>query len=164
MNPWDRQDGETETAWRAFVVYRDAPARSLPRDPDGLKMAKSHAWVSRCRAWDAYWDEYRQEARKAAISEAETEMADLMLQASHALVKAGLHELEAIRRRQAMSPDGSAELMTAKDAQACVEKGAKLYLLLQGKPTERSEVQTQVKDLSLEELDAHIAKLERLGK
>lgn len=91
-------------------------------------------------------------------------MADLMLQSSHALVKAGLHELSAIQRRQAMSPDGSAELMTAKDAQACIEKGAKLYLLLQGKPTERSEVQTQIKDMSLEDLDAHIAKLERLGK
>lgn len=91
-------------------------------------------------------------------------MTDLMLQASHALVQAGLHELEAIRRRQAMSPDGSAELMSAKDAQACVEKGAKLYLLLQGKPTERSEVSTQVKDLSLEDIDAYLAKLNSLGK
>lgn len=164
MAVWDRQDGETETAWKAFVEYRDASARSLPRDPDSLKMAKSHAWVSRCRAWDAYWDEYRQEARKAAITQAEGEMADLMIQASHAMVKAGLQELEAIRKRQAMSPDGSAELMSAKDAQSCIEKGAKLYLLLQGKPTERSEVQTQIKDMSLEDLDAHIAKLERLGK
>lgn len=127
-------------------------------------MAKQYAWVSRCRAYDAYWDDYRQEARKDAIQAAEAEMASLMLRASHALVKAGLRELEAIQRRQDMSPDGSAELMSAKDASAAVEKGSKLWLLLQGKPTERSENVTQVKDLSLDEIDAAIAKLERLGK
>lgn len=164
MNPWDRQDGETETAWRAFVQYRDNPAAVLPRDPDGLKMAKQHAWVSRKRAYDQHWDEFRQEDLKARIERANEAFAAEALDTCHLMLQAAKQELAAIRKRQDNSPDGSAKLMSEKDAMAMAEKAIKTILLLQGKPTERSEVQTQVKDMSLEDLDRYIAQLDRATK
>jgi hypothetical protein len=127
-------------------------------------MAKSHAWVSRCRAYDKYWDEFRQEDLKARIERANEAFATEALETYFTMLQVAKQELEAVRRRQAMSPDASAKFMPEKDAALLAEKAVKGILLLQGKPTERSEVQTQIKDMSLSELDEHIAKLERLGK
>ena len=127
-------------------------------------MATSYAWVSRCRAYDEYWDKYAEEDRKARIERANAKFVDEALAGCYVMLQAGLQEIEALRKRQAMSPDKTAKLMSEKDSVLFVEKAIKNILLLQGKPTERSEVNTSVKDLSLEELDAHIAKLERLGK
>jgi len=164
MFAWDRQDGETETAWKAFVEYRDAPARRLPRDPDSLKMARQHAWVSRCRAYDQHWDEFRQEDLKARIERANEAFAAEALDTCYLMLSAAKQELSAIRKRQDNSPDGSAKLMSEKDAMAMAERAIKTILLLQGKPTERSEVTTDIRDMSLEDLEAKIAQLERLGK
>ncbi len=162
MDLWDRQDTETETAWRAFVAYRDTQGRHLPRDPDGLKMAKAHAWVSRCRAYDAYWDEYRQEDLKARIQRSNAAFVDEALDTCYTMLAIAKQELEALRKRQAMSPDGTAKLMPEKESAAMLERAIKTILLLQGKPTERSENVTQVKDMSLDEIEALLAKLDRL--
>lgn len=66
--PWERQPHETDTAWQAFVLYRDMPRRSL-RDlaaslapqRSGNEVATLHSlarfsskwhWPERCRLWD----------------------------------------------------------------------------------------------------------------
>ena len=69
--PWDRQDGETNRAYNAFLTYRNmGPIRSLPRAAEIFyrldKVSKTSAklkqfwrwssansWVARCEAWDA---------------------------------------------------------------------------------------------------------------
>lgn len=67
--PWERQPGETDAAWRAFVVYRDlGPDRTLleayrqrycketATNPAGhvTAWASAHRWVNRARSYDAY--------------------------------------------------------------------------------------------------------------
>jgi hypothetical protein len=66
--PWERQPRETDTAWQAFVLYRDLPRRSLRAlaasvapQRSGNEVATLHSlarysskwnWPERCRLWD----------------------------------------------------------------------------------------------------------------
>lgn len=70
LQEWDRQDGETDTAWQAFKTYRDlGPARSIAGACAELSKSRStlqawsgkNKWVVRARAWDRYADQQQQE-------------------------------------------------------------------------------------------------------
>ena len=66
MTAWDRQTGETNRAYAAFLLYRDmGPLRSLRKAADRFYNIKSESkqhqflrwstannWVARCEAWD----------------------------------------------------------------------------------------------------------------
>jgi hypothetical protein len=81
--PWDRQKGETEAAYRAFLAYRDlGSTRSLPKleaqraagKPRGgcgaisryEQWSADQHWVDRCRHWDNHL-----QAERDAIAAAE---------------------------------------------------------------------------------------------
>ena len=74
-SPWERQEGEGEKAYEAFLAYRDMGANRSVRAV-GQKLGKSSTqigkwssrwkWVERCRAWD---NQLQKEAKKTAASE-----------------------------------------------------------------------------------------------
>lgn len=90
--PWDRREGETPKAFRAFCIYRElGPSRSLaaayhryrlerdggeagekqgtdlPKAPSYFELwCSKHEWVRRTEAWDAHVD---REARDRAADE-----------------------------------------------------------------------------------------------
>lgn len=72
---WERQTGEGDKAWEAFVIYRDlGPDRSLrqvakrlERSPGYLEeLSRTKGWTERVAAWDAELD---RQARKAQVAE-----------------------------------------------------------------------------------------------
>ncbi len=74
-NLWDRQPGEGDEAWVAFVIYRDLGAdRTLKRVREELgksdtmveRWSSTHQWVYRSAEWDKHLD---QELQKATIKE-----------------------------------------------------------------------------------------------
>ena len=74
-NPWDRQPGEGDEAWEAFVIYRDIGVdRSIKivEQRTGKSHAiigrwsSAHKWVRRSAEWDKHID---QEQQKAIIQE-----------------------------------------------------------------------------------------------
>ena len=74
-NSWDRQPGEGDEAWEAFVIYRNMGAdRSIGRVRAKIgktnrifeKWCSSHKWVYRSAEWDKHID---QEQQKAIIRE-----------------------------------------------------------------------------------------------
>jgi hypothetical protein len=78
--PWDRDSGEGEEAWAAFLTYRDmGPDRTL--DAVGRRLGKSKVicerwssrwkWVARCEAWDSHLQ--RERDRVAAAEAAKWE-------------------------------------------------------------------------------------------
>lgn len=79
---WDIQEGESTRAYKAFEVYRDmGPQRSLAKVsqkhaktlPTLKDWSKTHDWVARASAWDAYQreivDQMRVQQRQALIDE-----------------------------------------------------------------------------------------------
>lgn len=77
--PWDRQKGESEAAYRAFLAYRDlGPGRTreaayattyghgggTKKAPAGqfTKWCDEHRWVDRCRHWDNHLQAERDRA------------------------------------------------------------------------------------------------------
>jgi hypothetical protein len=86
--PWDRQPGEGDKAWRAFCLYRDAElpggigerlqrrvtevmhpnARPTSgRSKEVCMWSARWRWVERARAFDAHLDKVKQEEFRAAI-------------------------------------------------------------------------------------------------
>ena len=93
-HPWDRQDGETDSAWTAFSCYRDlGAARSLDAAADAYYAAKgklrkssavpghiakwcrSNDWVERCREWDRHRDQILQKEFEGESARRGREMA-----------------------------------------------------------------------------------------
>lgn len=76
--PWERQAGEGDKAWAAFVAFRDlgprrtvvAALRSEGKNPGSLrrweKWASQFHWRERARAWDAEVDRRSREAQVQA--------------------------------------------------------------------------------------------------
>jgi hypothetical protein len=83
LQPWDRQSGERDRAWRAFTRYRDLGTgeRSLPRlasdmvgetpevdrKPESVqrqleRWSSRHSWRARVEAWDREQDRRAREA------------------------------------------------------------------------------------------------------
>ena len=66
-NVWDRQDGETNRAYHAFLCYRNMGAlrslrkaaekfygvKSTSKGHQFLRWSADNNWVARCEAWDA---------------------------------------------------------------------------------------------------------------
>lgn len=52
-NPWDRQPQETNKAWQAFMLYRDAPLDKRSHQLVATQLGKDRALISR---WSARWD------------------------------------------------------------------------------------------------------------
>lgn len=84
--PWDRQDGETPKAFRAWIAYRDqGPARTLQqvavllkRKPEYRRQlsrwAARYDWHSRASAWDDHLQSARNEVIVDHVREAQAEL------------------------------------------------------------------------------------------
>lgn len=77
-DPWERRDGETSRAWRAFRVFRDlGMLRSIEQAADALgmnpsavqQMSTRHGWRERAESWDDECARVEDRARLAAIAE-----------------------------------------------------------------------------------------------
>jgi len=69
---WDRRQGETRKAFRAFTLYRDQPDKRGFKEVGAqlncsvqnvFKWAKKYDWYNRVRAWDVHEDQQAQEAQ-----------------------------------------------------------------------------------------------------
>ena len=149
-------------SWRTVIT----PRVPSPVTPMASRRPESHAWVSRCRAWDAYWDEYTQEERKASIRVAEQRAADTVAETAYLGMQVALNEIRGLLRRQEafVEGDGTAKFMKVREALAVFKTCHDIWRNIHGQSTENVTVTTEIKDMSLEDLDAHIAKLEKLGK
>lgn len=131
--PWDRQPGESDPAWAAFVVYRDLGlerSTAKVRENTGKNRrliegwSSKNSWVVRVQAWDAEQDKQWQrdlaaERRKAARRNIEIsgQMKDLAV--------AGIGHLTE-----------APEKLKAVDVSRLVEVATKVEALSTGGPTE----------------------------
>jgi len=129
--PWQRQEGETDPAWSAFVLYRDEPDfRSCAKVAEALKSETlpvidwymNHDWAVRAEAYDRW----RTEQRTAGSS-----MDDRHQQMARALQGAAALALNKIVALE--KADGTPAQLDAKDIKALVEIGTRLERSVQGK-------------------------------
>lgn len=125
--PWERQDGESPQAWRAFQAFRDlgqdrtirAAAERIDRSRATLvKYSMDFAWMDRAAAWDREQDRQAQKAQLAAIKRMRKTHADL---GSAMLVKAA-------KALKSLSDDE----IKAGDISRMVEVGSKLERIARG--------------------------------
>lgn len=136
--PYDRQPGESEPAWQAFVAFRDrGPGRTVAEV--GRKLGKSvnlmdrwcqrWDWRARARAWDAALDRRRQ----ADLADQRRSATDDALAAGEALIDRAT--------RLITPPDGAdpeawtPDLRALGAAAAALDKGITLQRLALGLPT-----------------------------
>lgn len=141
---WERQEGETEKAFRAFVAYRDSEKRSQ-RDAakaaghNGTSVvcrwAKQWAWVDRVLAYDEHLARVglasaEDQARKAA--RLRLEVTTLQLEVAKAYMAQLFEDPAAIAKQE------------LADVVRLCDSGVKLSQLVCGQATERSEVAASV--------------------
>lgn len=143
-HPWERQPGESDSAWTAFVQYRDlGPAqRSLAKlgqihgkDRRSYSAWSSErSWVARCAAYDAWVDRQTKLAEIEAIREMKRRHVQLGrdLQEAAAL---GLKRLISAQKALEGTEDPEASSpLNAKGIRELAELGAKLERLSLGEP------------------------------
>lgn len=166
--PWEQQPGETDRAYRAFVVYRDMGAnRSLrlaaqrhfglaPDDPATnqkrhfAKWSHANRWVERCSQFDAFSDYQRWAEKQTAIREMEGRHAAIAINVQ----RAALDKLEELSPRE----------MSAGDVIRFLEKAVQIERLARGEATARNEVQGQGGGpievaIGIEELEERVVQL-----
>ncbi|SMF96053.1 hypothetical protein SAMN02949497_3433 [Methylomagnum ishizawai] len=101
QQPWERQPGESETAYAAFRRYRDMPMgersirRSVGEDASAVKVRRAEQWsvdfrwVERAAAYTDHLDRIARQERERAIRDMERRHAH-SAQAIHAVVNAKL--------------------------------------------------------------------------
>lgn len=138
---WERQEGETDRAFRAFGVYLGQEKRSLRQASTLAKTSyhriatwsRSNEWVSRAAAWDEHL---------AAVQAAAAEVAARSTGETIGLsLAAGLEVTRIAFERYLANPDRIEELKFA-DLVDALEQLGKLDQLLGGNATERVETST----------------------
>ncbi len=103
-DPGSRQQGESDQAWEAFVIYRDmvprryftATAKQLGKNPSLIEYwAKRWSWVARCSAWD----EAQDRAKRQKILEGMAAMAE-----RHVRIAMGMQQ-KLVERLQSIRPE-----------------------------------------------------------
>ncbi len=122
--PWERQNGEGEKAFAAFVIYRDmgrertvtAVAKQLSKSRQLVERWKERwNWQERVRAYD---NELEKEAKAAAVK-ATREMAERHIRIAMQLQKKALEALQNL----------SVKKMTAKDIKEYIKMATELERL-----------------------------------
>lgn len=163
-DPWAQRPDESNPAYAAFVTYRDQGLeRSGAKTASSLGKSKTlidrwssrHAWVIRCRAWDAQQD--REYAVEVRLARRRAEQRNVRV--------AGVMMNKAV---QALT-DLDTSKMKAQDIARMVEVASKLEALTFGTATERVEhtgvgggpVQVDMSKLTDEERHARMVMLQR---
>jgi hypothetical protein len=150
---WDRQPAESDQAWRAFVAYRDAGLHRRYQDSglpfaDTAKLATTHEWAKRTRAYDAWADQIAQEAYRHALEQAATQRASQQAEIVSMGLTVSVNGIRALLLRQAESP--TAEILQPTALIRLADMSIKAAQLLEGKPTDNLRI--SLADLSPEEI------------
>lgn len=114
VEEWERQAGESEEAWQAFVLYRDqAPPRSLREVCKEVGKEKAligrwsseNRWVARVAAWDREQDRVKREADLQARAEMGLRHATEAMEAQEVLLMPARALMERWRKRKEKDPD-----------------------------------------------------------
>ena len=146
--PWERIEGESNKAFRAFTAFRDLlpEERSIrkalvklwgPKADGRQRTAEGWSsqwrWQERAAAWDDHLDKTKVEAKEESIKEVERAHAE----AAKKMWEQGLSWMDGL----------SAEDITAQDVRTFIVEGIKLQRLSMGMSTEcvHQEVNENVK-------------------
>lgn len=116
LEPWDRQPGETDPAWTAFVDYRDAGAgqRSQHKTARSLSCSRQtlagwstrHEWRKRVEAWDREQDRAKRRATIETVEKVAKRQATSLDAAAAALVMPIQAYLQRIQMKRQQVGDG----------------------------------------------------------
>lgn len=154
--PWERQEGESEEAFRGFTAYRDQPVpRSLAR-VSGARMNVQVEWCAiwkwreRAAAWDAHLDRIRLAEKEELVRQNGKELA-----AEHMRLLKNVRDVAQIEAEKFANVALSSDLPSIKIAELAklTEIVVKLDRLVRGESTENTSNETKV-DLSSASIDA----------
>lgn len=158
--PWEQQEGETSTAYAAFVIYRDMPVmeRSIARaaklrDAAGRvskgsdvarqleEWSSRHRWVDRSAAWDQEQDRVRREEQLNEIRAMSVRHA----QQAEATLRAALEPAQAFLRRLRDDPRCLDELSPSELIDLSLKAGRVVPQLVQVERLARGQTTESVK-------------------
>lgn len=150
--PWERQEGEPEKAYRAFCAYRDLPRRSLANLAEATGISKSAitkqsarwSWVARVTAFDDHLSATAVEAAESSAQEG-ARLREAACNSALRIVCAYLKQIE--EGEKTPTP------RDLKDMAAFLDTAVKLSSFVHGGATERVEARVETfADLSLNDV------------
>lgn len=147
VQPWDRQPGETDKAWQAFVPYRDLPSgkRSIKVACDAIGgtagkyrqmelWSSKNQWVARVAAWDAHLDAT---SIQPLMAKQRAEMAERQIKLGREMQDKAREGLGLVKPKD-LDPDSVSKL---------AKTGTDIERLAMGEPTEiqRHDFQAQAR-------------------
>lgn len=156
---WERQPGDTDESWHAFVAFRDAkpPRRLLGRPGTGptvqlSKWYREGGWRERAAAYDAYMDHVMLQEREDFLRQTAKDISVehmQVLQTARSLVQRELDKfLKASQESEAIG------MVSPGQLNAMMENMVKLDRLVRDQSTENVETGMDLSQLSVEELKA----------
>lgn len=155
IRAWDKQEGESDPAWEAFVIYRDLhEARSLVKVADQLgksntlieRWSRGKDWVPRVRLFDIHED---QEQVRLQFRER------IKMSVRHANLATAL-QAKVAERLAAFTPEEVLAL-TPKQIADWLEIGVKVERLARGEVTERVGHADSQSEMSEHEIEGFLA-------
>lgn len=157
--PFERQPGEPDKAWQAFVIYRDlgfdrslikaaniyrkattANAKVESVQNTLQKMSAEYSWVMRSAEWDNELDKIR---RRKKIFEIE-EMKERHLKLATSLQGLGAIELKKWLNKVQTSKENEKVELSTTDVRALIELGIRLERLNRDEPETLTKTQQEV--------------------
>jgi hypothetical protein len=167
---FERQPGESDKAWQAFVLYRDMGFQRSAKVVAGqykeatrskatldstyatlMKWSAEYLWVSRCFEWDNYLDAKR---RRAKVFEIE-EMKRRHLKLATSLQGLGAIELQKWLTKVQTSKDSDTVELTTGDIRALIDLGIRIERLNRDEPESVNKIE---KEVSVEDKRAALQK------
>jgi hypothetical protein len=153
--PWARQPGENDNAWRAFQAWRDLGPGSRTHakvaELTGIKRitvannSYRYRWRERSAAWDAHVDRVKREADLKAIRD----MRERHIKMAQTFQALGMTEIgKYAKKSQAEKEKPTIEVRTAADL---AERGLRLERLNRGEP-ETTHEETQRVNMTWSEI------------
>lgn len=140
---WERQEGEPDEAFRAFVYHRDMP---LPRKVDAygqtpvaqmFRWHKQWAWSIRTRAYDNHLSAFAVECKKAEIAKSSKVIAE-----EHMAILSDMRvflQLEVGKLLESASALGGGAMVKPSELGKLLDITVKLDRLVRGESTEKVE-------------------------
>lgn len=163
---WDRQDGETDEAFRAFVYYRDMP---MPRRVDAwgqygvaqvFRWHKEWAWNIRARAYDNHLSSFAVRCKEAEIAKSSKTIAE-----EHMAILADLRNVlqqEVAKLVEQSTSSAGGPVMRTGDMVRMLDSVVKLDRLVRGESTEKIET-VDLSHMSDEELETYVELSKKAG-
>lgn len=131
--PWERQPAETDAAWSAFVLFRDAGPATRKVGDHGAWSSR-FAWRERAAAWDAHADRALEGDRVEAIAD----MRDRHLAVARDMLE--VCRLEIGKRLARARAQPSVATVSVRDLMDLIEKAIRLERLISGESESRNEL------------------------